>query len=64
MEKLTTLANSQSQNTHRLQGLEIQLEKVTSQKESLEAKERKTKEETSLVSTEISFYKSSFWFIY
>uniref|UniRef100_A0A8C7YNI6 Unconventional myosin-Vc n=1 Tax=Oryzias sinensis TaxID=183150 RepID=A0A8C7YNI6_9TELE len=53
MEKLTTLANSQSQNTHRLQGLEIQLEKVTSQKESLEAKERKTKEETSLTITQL-----------
>lgn len=50
MERLTTLANSHSQSTDRLQSLEMQLEKVTSLKESLEAREKKTKEETSLVS--------------
>ncbi|KAF6738864.1 Unconventional myosin-Vc [Oryzias melastigma] len=53
MERLTTLANSHSQSTDRLQSLEMQLEKVTSLKESLEAREKKTKEETSLTIAEL-----------
>ncbi len=53
MERLTTLANSHSQTTDRLQGLEVQLEKVTNQKSSLEAREKKEKEEASLVSLKV-----------
>lgn len=50
MERLTSLANSHAQNMDRVQGLEAQLEKLTNQKASLEAKEKKGKEDTHLVS--------------
>ncbi|XP_070763709.1 unconventional myosin-Vc [Enoplosus armatus] len=49
MERLTSLANSNSQTMDRLQGLETQLEKSTNQKASLEAREKKAKEDTSLI---------------
>lgn len=52
MERLTSLANSHSQTVDRLQGLEAQLEKTTNQKASLEAREKKAKEDASLVSPE------------
>ncbi|KAM6936964.1 unconventional myosin-Vc [Xenentodon cancila] len=48
MERLTGLANSHSQAMDRIQGLEAQLDKSTHQKASLEARERKAKEEASL----------------
>ncbi|XP_037539495.1 unconventional myosin-Vc [Nematolebias whitei] len=48
MERLTSLANSNSQTVERLQSLEAQLTKLTTQKASLEEKERKAKEEASL----------------
>ncbi|KAM8751307.1 unconventional myosin-Vc [Acanthopagrus schlegelii] len=48
MERLTSVANSHSQSVDRLQVLEAQLEKVNSQKESLEAREKKAKEDASL----------------
>lgn len=54
MERLTSLANSNSQTVERLQSLEAQLVKLTTQKASLEEKERKAKEEASLVSTEVN----------
>lgn len=53
MERLTSLANSHSQTVDRLQGLEAQLEKSTNQKASLEAREKKAKEDASLVSFEV-----------
>ncbi|KAE8296185.1 Unconventional myosin-Vc [Larimichthys crocea] len=49
MERLTSLANSHAQNMDRVQGLEAQLEKLTNQKASLEAKEKKGKEDTTLI---------------
>ncbi|XP_030281366.1 unconventional myosin-Vc [Sparus aurata] len=48
MERLTSVANSHSQSVDRLQVLEAQLEKVNNQKESLEAREKKAKEDASL----------------
>lgn len=54
MERLTSLANSNSQTVERLQSLEAQLVKLTTQKASLEEKERKAKEEARLVSTEVN----------
>ncbi|XP_047451958.1 unconventional myosin-Vc [Mugil cephalus] len=48
MERLTSLANSHSQTVDRLQVLETQLEKSTNQKASLEAREKKVKEDASL----------------
>ena len=53
MERLTSVANSHSQSVDRLQVLEAQLEKVNSQKESLEAREKKAKEDASLVGLEV-----------
>lgn len=53
MERLTSVANSHSQTMDRVQGLEAQLEKLTNQKISLEAREMKMKEDASLVSLEI-----------
>lgn len=53
MERLTSEANARSQAADRLQGLEKQLEKLTSQKASLEAREKKAKEDASLVSFEV-----------
>uniref|UniRef100_A0A673C4V4 Myosin VC n=1 Tax=Sphaeramia orbicularis TaxID=375764 RepID=A0A673C4V4_9TELE len=50
MERLTSLANSHSQTVDRLHSLETQLEKSTNQNASLEAREKKVKEDTSLVS--------------
>ncbi|XP_041853672.1 unconventional myosin-Vc [Melanotaenia boesemani] len=49
MERLTILANSHSQTVDRLQGLETQLEKSVNQKTSVEARERKAKEDASLM---------------
>lgn len=54
MERLTNLANSNSQTVDRLQSVEVQLERLTTQKASLEERERKAKEEASLVSSEIN----------
>ncbi|XP_029993436.1 unconventional myosin-Vc [Sphaeramia orbicularis] len=48
MERLTSLANSHSQTVDRLHSLETQLEKSTNQNASLEAREKKVKEDTSL----------------
>lgn len=53
MERLTSVASSHSQSVDRLQVLEAQLEKVNSQKESLEAREKKAKEDASLVGLEV-----------
>uniref|UniRef100_A0A3B4YC32 Myosin VC n=1 Tax=Seriola lalandi dorsalis TaxID=1841481 RepID=A0A3B4YC32_SERLL len=53
VERLTSLANSHSQTVDRLQGLEAQLEKSTSQKATLEAREKKVKEDATLVSHEV-----------
>uniref|UniRef100_A0AAX7T093 Myosin VC n=1 Tax=Astatotilapia calliptera TaxID=8154 RepID=A0AAX7T093_ASTCA len=52
LERLTSLANSHSQTMEKLQGLETQLEKSTNQKASLEKREKKAKEDASLVSIE------------
>ncbi|XP_061577627.1 unconventional myosin-Vc [Cololabis saira] len=48
MERLTSLANSQSQALDRLHGLEAQLDKTTKQKAALEAREQKAKEDATL----------------
>lgn len=60
MERLTSEANAHSQSVDRVQGLEVQLEKLTNQKASVEARERKAKDDTSLVgllvSTRYRFY--------
>lgn len=53
MERLTSLASSHSQTMERLQGLEAQLDKTTNQKASLEERERKAKEDASLVGLEV-----------
>ncbi|XP_072291958.1 unconventional myosin-Vc [Eucyclogobius newberryi] len=45
VEKLTSLANTHSQTTNRLQSIEVQLEKSNNQRASLEAKEKKAKED-------------------
>lgn len=63
MEKLTSEANARSQATDRLQGMEVQLEKLTNQKTSLEAREKKSKEDTSLVGLEVNI-KSSCFFLF
>uniref|UniRef100_A0A8C3A176 Myosin VC n=1 Tax=Cyclopterus lumpus TaxID=8103 RepID=A0A8C3A176_CYCLU len=52
MERLSSLANFHSQTIDRLQGLEAKLAKSTSQQASVEAREKKTKEDASLVSLE------------
>lgn len=49
MERLTSEANARSQSVDRVQGLEVQLEKLTYQKASVEAREKKVKEDASLV---------------
>ncbi|XP_029289703.1 LOW QUALITY PROTEIN: unconventional myosin-Vc [Cottoperca gobio] len=53
MERLTSLANSHSHTVDKLQGLEAQLEKSTNQKVSLEAREKKAKEDASLTTTQL-----------
>ena len=53
MERLSSLANSHSHTMDRLHGLEAQLEKLTNQKVSLEAREKKVKEDASQVSHEV-----------
>uniref|UniRef100_A0A8C3A0P1 Myosin VC n=1 Tax=Cyclopterus lumpus TaxID=8103 RepID=A0A8C3A0P1_CYCLU len=53
MERLSSLANFHSQTIDRLQGLEAKLAKSTSQQASVEAREKKTKEDASLVSLEV-----------
>ncbi|XP_041794288.1 unconventional myosin-Vc isoform X1 [Chelmon rostratus] len=53
MERLTSVANSHSQTVDRVQGLEAQLEKLTNQKISLEAREMKMKEDASLTIAEL-----------
>ncbi|XP_068595561.1 unconventional myosin-Vc [Brachionichthys hirsutus] len=49
MERLASVANSHFQSVERLQGLEGQLEKLTSQKASVEAREKKAKEDAGLI---------------
>ncbi|KAG7245476.1 hypothetical protein INR49_010927 [Caranx melampygus] len=49
VERLTSLANTHSQTVERLQGLEAQLERSTSQKATLEVREKKVKEDATLV---------------
>lgn len=53
IEKLSSLANFHAQTMDKLQGLEVQLVKSTNQKASVEAREKKTKEDASLVSLEV-----------
>ncbi|XP_078479326.1 unconventional myosin-Vc [Lampetra planeri] len=53
MERLTTLANSNSQTVDRLQALEAQMEKSSNQKATLEAKEKKAKEDARLTITQL-----------
>nr|XP_020514595.1 unconventional myosin-Vc isoform X3 [Labrus bergylta] len=48
VERLTTLANSHSQTVEKLQGLEVKLEKSTHLKASVEAREKKAKEDAGL----------------
>ncbi|XP_026166817.1 unconventional myosin-Vc [Mastacembelus armatus] len=48
VERLTSLANTQSQAVDRLQVLEAQLEKTTNQKALLEAREKKAQEDANL----------------
>lgn len=50
MERLTSEANAHSQSADRLHGLKAQMEKLTTEKVSLEEREKKTKEDASLVS--------------
>lgn len=56
MERLTLLANTHSQTVDRLQGMEAQLEKLNTQKASLEAREKKVKEDVVLVSLYFDSY--------
>ncbi|XP_034032084.1 unconventional myosin-Vc [Thalassophryne amazonica] len=53
VERLKILANSNSQAMGRLQSLEAQLEKSASQKASLEAREKKVKEDATLVAAQL-----------
>lgn len=53
VERLTSLANTHSQTVDRLQILETQMNKVINQKASLESREKKVKEDASLVSFEV-----------
>ncbi|KAK1887275.1 Unconventional myosin-Vc [Dissostichus eleginoides] len=53
MERLSSLANSHSHTVDRLHGLEAQLEKSTNQKVSLEAREKKVKEDASQIRTQL-----------
>lgn len=50
MERLTSEANGRCQTVERLQVLEAQLEKLSNQKASLEEREKKAKDDASLVS--------------
>ncbi|KAM9854201.1 unconventional myosin-Vc [Aulostomus maculatus] len=52
MERLTSLANSHSQTVDKLQVMEGLLEKSTNQRASLEAREKKAKEDASLTITQ------------
>uniref|UniRef100_A0A3Q3J0J8 Myosin VC n=1 Tax=Monopterus albus TaxID=43700 RepID=A0A3Q3J0J8_MONAL len=54
VERFTSLANTHSQTMDRLQGLEVQLEKSNNQKASLEAREKKAKEDAHQVSVEVN----------
>ena len=54
VERLTSLANNHSQTVDRLQGMEAQLEKSASQRASLDAREKKAKEDAALVSLEVN----------
>ncbi|CAN9499417.1 unnamed protein product [Ophioblennius macclurei] len=53
VERLTSLANSHSQTVDKLQGVEAQLEKSTNQRASLEAREKKAKEDAGLTIAEL-----------
>ncbi|XP_054633861.1 unconventional myosin-Vc isoform X1 [Dunckerocampus dactyliophorus] len=53
VERLTSLASSHSQAMERLQALETKLEKSINQKASLEAREKKVKEDASLKMTSL-----------
>lgn len=53
MERLTSEANARSQSVDKVQGLEVQLEKLTTLKVSVEARERKAKEDASLVGVHV-----------
>ncbi|XP_034391297.1 unconventional myosin-Vc isoform X2 [Cyclopterus lumpus] len=53
MERLSSLANFHSQTIDRLQGLEAKLAKSTSQQASVEAREKKTKEDASLTTAQL-----------
>nr|XP_040017639.1 unconventional myosin-Vc isoform X3 [Gasterosteus aculeatus aculeatus] len=53
MERLTHLASANSHTVDRLQGLEAQLEKSNSQKASVEAREKKVKEDASLTTAQL-----------
>lgn len=54
VERLTSLANTHSQSVDRLQILETQMEKLVNQKASLESREKKVKEDASLVRFEVN----------
>uniref|UniRef100_A0A3Q3FNL4 Myosin VC n=1 Tax=Labrus bergylta TaxID=56723 RepID=A0A3Q3FNL4_9LABR len=58
VERLTTLANSHSQTVEKLQGLEVKLEKSTHLKASVEAREKKAKEDAGLQNLEKKFEAS------
>ena len=60
MEKLTTLASTHSHTVDRLQGVEAQLEKSTSQKASVEAREKKGKEDAAQVRRRFCFQPCPF----
>ncbi|XP_029377906.1 unconventional myosin-Vc [Echeneis naucrates] len=53
VERLTSLANTHSQTMDRLQGVEAQLGKSASQKASLEAREKKVKEDAFLTISQL-----------
>ncbi|KAM9351640.1 unconventional myosin-Vc [Symphorus nematophorus] len=59
VERLTSMATSHSHTMDRLQHLEAQLEKSTNQKTSLEAREKKAKEEASLTITQLQKEKDA-----
>lgn len=62
MERLTSEANARAQSIDRVQGLEVQLEKLTNQKASVEARERKAQEDSSLVGLHVQILSSFFYF--
>ncbi|XP_069564292.1 unconventional myosin-Vc [Brachyistius frenatus] len=59
MERLTSLANSHSQTVDRLHGLEAQLDKSSNQKASVEARERKAKEDAGLTIAQLHREKNA-----